>query len=432
MNGQGNLTVQGNERHLIFDVQPSEVELIGFTITRGDQAIRVSADATLTLTNSVVKENTSTSAAGGGIFNDGVLTLVGTTVDRNTATEGSGGGIFNSGNGVLTLINSIVSNNVSQSGPGGGIQNDRGIVLVNESEVSENDALAHDGGGISNVNGAVTVMKSIIRGNTTRKYGGGLSNWGFSATMEITDSTVSENKSTGDRHAGGIWNLNGELQTTNTTWSGNHADHDAGAILVEGEDAVATIVNCTVSGNSADGIAGGVRLWNNASVTIINSTIHDNTALDGSAIHIDLASNLELRSSTISNNDDVGRFGIPIEERTSAAIVHFGGGTLTFIQTIIDDTCVAISTTVSMDHNIESPENTCLLDAANDMVNVTPEALNLSDQLADNGGDTLTLMLSRPSVAVDYLISTCDQVEDQRGVPRPQGSECDIGAVEIE
>jgi hypothetical protein len=42
------------------------------------------------------------------------------------------------------------------------------------------------------------------------------------------------------------------------------------------------------------------------------------------------------------------------------------------------------------------------------------------------------LMLMRPSVAVDYRISICDQTQDQRGVLRPQGSNCDIGAVEIE
>jgi hypothetical protein len=250
--------------------------------------------------------------------------------------------------------------------------------------------------------------------------------------MEITDSTVSGNSSTGDQHGGGIQSLNGELRAMNTTWSGNHADHDGAAILIEGEGAVLMLVNSTVSGNSADGIGGGIRLWNNASATVINSTIHDNIATDGGAIHIDLASSLELRSSTISNNDDVSRLGIPIEERESAAIVHYGGGTLTFIQTIIDDTCVALSTTVSMDHNIESPADTCQLNAANDLVDVSPEALNLADQLADNGGETLTLMLTRPSVAVDYLISTCDQSTDQRGVSRPQGSDCDMGAVEIE
>jgi hypothetical protein len=437
MDGQGNLTVQGDDRHLLFDVQPFEVEMIGFTITRGDLGIRVAADATLTLTNSVVKGNTSTFAAGGGIHNEGTLTLRGSEVADNRANEnvvggGGGGGIYNSSTGVLTLTNSKVRNNVSASGPGGGIQNDRGSVSANQSEVTENDAMAHDGGGISNVDGTVTVVNSTIRDNTTARFGGGLSNRGFSATMHITDSTVSGNRSA--NVGGGIRSQHGELQVTRTTWTGNHANNDGGALVIEGDDGVATIVSSTVSGNSADRVGGGIRVFENALARIINTTIYDNSAADGGALHLDFGASAEVRSSTISNNDDVGRLGIPIAERTSASIVHLGIGTLSFIQSIIDDTCVAVGTTMSLDHNIESPGDTCRLDAANDMVNVTPEALNLADQLADNDneGGTLTLLLTRPSVAVDYLISTCDQPRDQRGVSRPQGTDCDIGAVEIE
>jgi hypothetical protein len=81
---------------------------------------------------------------------------------------------------------------------------------------------------------------------------------------------------------------------------------------------------------------------------------------------------------------------------------------------------------------IESPGSTCELVGTGDMQDVTPGELNLAGQLADNGGDTLTLMLTRPSAAVDHLISTCNQPEDQRGVSRPQGPACDVGALEIE
>jgi hypothetical protein len=345
---------------------------------------------------------------------------------------GSGGGIYNSPTGTLTLINSIVSNNVSEVGPGGGIDNDRGTVLVNESEISDNNAPAHDGGGIANADGAVTVMGSTVRGNTTGRFGGGFVSRGFSHTMQITDSTVSENSAIGPNSGGGIRSQHGELQVTRTTWTGNDTNADGGAMVIEGDDGVATNVSSTLSGNSASGVGGAIRVYENALARIINCTIYDNTARDGGALALDFGASAELRSSTISNNDDVGRFGIPIDERESAAIVHLGSGTLTFIQTLIDDSCVPIGTTISLDHNIESPVDTCLLDAANDLVDVVPVALNLADQLGDNGGDTQTLMLARPSVAVDYLISTCDQSQDQRGVPRPQGSDCDIGAVEIE
>jgi hypothetical protein len=428
LNGQGNLTVQGDGGHLMFDVQPFEVELIGFTITRGRQAIRVSPDATLTLTNSTVKLNTSSLSAGGGIFNDGVLTLVGTTLEDNIADVGGGGGIFNSSTGTLMLTNSRVLRNRALRGPGGGIQNDEGAVVVDGTEISQNIASQGDGGGISNVDGTVDVTDSDIQTNTANVRGGGISTsctgistCGESATVTITDTTVSGNKLFSDGGVGGgLWGGFGKVQAERTTWSGNTTELDGGAILIEGAETVFTLIASTVSGNTAGRVGGAIRVYDNASVKIINSTIFDNRAGDGGALHVERGASAELSSSTISNNG-IGGAGVTNID-----------GTLTFVQTIIDDTCVAIATTMSEDYNIESPGDTCQLDGANDMVNVTPEALNLAEELADNTGPTHTLILTRPSVAVDYLIRICDQTEDQRGVSRPQGTECDIGAVEIE
>ncbi|MCP4167457.1 MAG: hypothetical protein GY759_16430, partial [Chloroflexi bacterium] len=48
--------------------------------------------------------------------------------------------------------------------------------------------------------------------------------------------------------------------------------------------------------------------------------------------------------------------------------------------------------------------------------------------LADNGGDTLTMALDSGSVAIDR--GECSLAKDQRGVDRPQGGGCDVGAYE--
>ena len=50
--------------------------------------------------------------------------------------------------------------------------------------------------------------------------------------------------------------------------------------------------------------------------------------------------------------------------------------------------------------------------------------------LQDNGGFTLTFLPARDGSAIDT--GTCDLFEDQRGVPRPLGGSCDIGAVELD
>jgi hypothetical protein len=81
---------------------------------------------------------------GGGIFNQGRLTLTNSTVSDNTSTS-AGGGIYNSSLGTLTLTNSTVSGNGALSGKGGGISNEGRLTLTN-STVSYN--YSQYGGGI--------------------------------------------------------------------------------------------------------------------------------------------------------------------------------------------------------------------------------------------------------------------------------------------
>lgn len=122
----------------------------------------------LTVRDSMIRNNAvGTTAAGGGIFNNGSepSLLVNTTLYGNYAPH-SGGGIINYG--VLTLINSTLAGNKTD-GDGGGIQNKQTLTLAS-STVSENiaDLDASDsgeGGGISNDFGTFTVRNSIIADN---------------------------------------------------------------------------------------------------------------------------------------------------------------------------------------------------------------------------------------------------------------------------
>ena len=51
--------------------------------------------------------------------------------------------------------------------------------------------------------------------------------------------------------------------------------------------------------------------------------------------------------------------------------------------------------------------------------------------LAANGGPTKTLALLKGSPAINAAgPAPCDTAKDQRGVKRPQGGKCDIGAFE--
>ena len=52
--------------------------------------------------------------------------------------------------------------------------------------------------------------------------------------------------------------------------------------------------------------------------------------------------------------------------------------------------------------------------------------------LADNGGSTHTMALGDGSPAIDAGDDAACEATDQRGLSRPQGTHCDIGAYELE
>jgi len=224
LDGEGNLTVDGNEDHGVFGIDGSAtVELRGFTITKGfpgpgHQGGGIWVAGTLTLTNSTVSGNTA--YVGGGIWTTGTLTLTNSTVSGNTATA-NGGGIYTS-TGTLTLTNSAVSGN-SASG-GGGISNHAILTLTN-STVSGNTAEGGNGGGIGNT-GLLTLTNSTVSDNAAAGDGGGVYNGGLHP-LTLTNSTVSGNAAD---VGGGIWNA-ATLTLTNSTVSGNTADRGSGLVL---------------------------------------------------------------------------------------------------------------------------------------------------------------------------------------------------------
>lgn len=80
--------------------------------------------------------------------------------------------------------------------------------------------------------------------------------------------------------------------------------------------------------------------------------------------------------------------------------------------------------------NIESPGDTCRLRNGTTLVDVEAAELALGP-LADNGGRTRTHAPLPVSVALDAVRPiACNARSDQRGVGRPVGRACDVGAVE--
>jgi len=304
--------------------------------------------------------------------------LRGMTVTGGRATEvlGEGGGIYNAGD--LTLTNSTVSGNTAYDG--GGIHNDSQSML--------------------------TVTNSTMSGNSASR-GGGIFSWG---TVTVINSTVSGNAAYSN--GGGVYNGGGGT-LTNSTVSGNTAVYNGGGIESTG---ALTVTNSTVWGNSASG-GGGIR--NAGTLTVTNSTVSGNSASRGGGIHNTRWGELTLTNSTVSGNS---------AEWDGGGVFNDFGGQLTLARSLVDGDCEGDIT--SNGYNIESPANTCGFDQQGDQPNVPDPMLG---PLQFNGGLTETHALLPGSTAINRIPGdACEVDTDQRGVTRPQGPACDVGAFELE
>jgi len=89
------------------------------------------------------------------------------------------------------------------------------------------------------------------------------------------------------------------------------------------------------------------------------------------------------------------------------------------------DNCAALPANASLGHNL-SDDGACVFTAPGDRVKVNAKL----GPLAANGGPTLTHALLDGSPAIDAGDAANCPATDQRGISRPQGPACDIGAFE--
>jgi CSLREA domain-containing protein/uncharacterized repeat protein (TIGR02543 family) len=247
-----------------------------------------------------------------------------------------------------------------------------------------------------------------------------------SGTVAISGLTIADGDAgTGD--GGGIWN-DGDLTLTNCTVSGNEADDDGGGIYNE-EDL--TLTNCTVSGNEAGDNGGGIYNDDHADLTLTNCTVSGNEAGDnGGGIYN--RGDLTLTNCTVSGNEAGDN----------------GGGIYNDEDTDFKNTILANNTATtsgpdcgggdldSYGYNLVEHISGCTINEVENVgTNITGQDPNLGP-LANNGGPTETHALLAGSPAIDAIPQAAGgdyngaPATDQRGVPRPQGDNCDIGAFE--
>ena len=407
----------------------------GQTVTiSGNHAVRVfrvNSGVTLNLNALVVADGSTVSGDGGGIYNAGTLIANNSIFSHNNADYG--GGINNDYGGTLTVSNSTFENNTTVN-DGAGIYNNSGAVTVSNSIFSGNNA--YRGGGISNNSGgAVTVSNSTFENNTTANHGAGIYN--NSGAVTVSNSTFSGNYAS---RGGGIFNDNsGTVTVSNNTFSSNSAGSSAGAIF--SDSGMVTVSDSTFSGNNAGVDGGGIK--NRGALTVSNSTFFGNSANGTGGGIYNLAGTLTVNNSTFFGNSATYLGGgikvyggtVSVSNSTfSGNGAETGGSVQNYIGAVtLKNTIVTNSPTggncsgtiTDGGGNLSYPDATC------PGINADPKL----GPLQNNSGPTHTMALGPGSAAIDAANDiTCAAApvnnRDQRGIVRPQGTHCDIGAVE--
>jgi CSLREA domain-containing protein/uncharacterized repeat protein (TIGR01451 family) len=335
-------------------------------------------------------DDTITFSVSGMITLSSTLPSIEASATAGKLTIDGGGSIIISGNNSVRVFNvnsgaDLTLENLTVTGgnstEGGGIYN-FGTVTVSNSTFSGNSASSGGGGIYNSFGGTVTVSNSTFSGNSA-SFGGGILN---TDTMTVSNSTFSGNSSSS---GGGILN-SGTMTVSNSTFSGNSASSGGGIFNVS----TVTVSNSTFSGNSAS--SGGGGIVNFGTVTVSNSTFSGNSATGSSGGAIRRSGGTATLKNTIVANSTSGG--------NCSGVITNGGGNLSY------------------------PDSTC------PGINLDP---NLGPLQINAPGTTATHALLSGSAAIDAVtdctdLSSTPVTQDQRGVMRPQGGTCDIGAYEAE
>jgi CSLREA domain-containing protein len=443
-NGAASTIVDGGDLDRVLDVRAGTVSISGVTIRNGSAplsttppnfgegggGVRTGGSAVVTINDSLITDNeVAERGHGGGLAAEGTsaLTLNRTTVSSNRAIAGvnggGGGGVTEEAPGVVVkIVDSTITGNRAQYAAG--VWDDAtGTVEITRSTVSNNATVAYDpsspiqieqGGGVVEDAGTVTITDSVISGNTAT-YGAGAVEGG--GTLTITNSTFSGNHAkavtttqvvnqfpfSNGAGAGVLQFSNGNLNVAGSTFTGNTADLNGGAFMIQGGGGgpTATLTNSTLTGNSAGTGGGGIRSERRA-LSVVNSTIDGNTAA--------LGANVNLCSGGPQVNPTFCQGSVTLRN----SIVSGGSSA---------NCAVAQGTLSSGGHNLDSGTS-CGFSGPGDKTNASPQL----GPLAANGGPTQTKALQDGSPAIDSA-DNCPAT-DQRGVGRPFGPVCDIGAFE--
>ena len=380
------------------------------TINGWGGAILAWDGAVVTLQTSQFISNTATRGGAILVFDRALVSAQASQFISNTATWGGALYVYPSSiptlPATLTLTNSLLSYNLADSGSptvdagGGAIYSNSRLILA-DTDLEDNLTVVPPGFGFTGI-----------------RAGGAI--WNSSAgTVEMTGGDLSRNRAL---HGGALYNL-GNVTITAATLADNLAGR-GGAIENANNAGNRLVISATtLSGNEASFALYpsvttplGAAIFNTAHLALTNSTLSGNS---GSPALQEDNSIITLTNVTLAENPNDG---LSSDQSPNTSQVRLYNTLLTDNGA---DNCGPIFFGTFTGANNLSSDNTCAGWGVVDNQNgVDP----LISPLGYHGGPNLTHMLAANSPARNAG-ANCPTT-DQRGILRPQGPACDIGAVE--
>jgi len=439
----GNVTGQGGGiRSRAADLTLINVEVISNAASVSGGGV-YAAQGSVTLSGGQVLSNTAGSMGGGVFAQECSAALGGTRVVSNTA--GDGGGVYILSGSATLSGGQILSNSADYGGgvcvAGFGAAGDGVFTQTGDSVIAYNTATNRGGGVyVNDEDSSATLSGGQVFSNTAGDFGGGVYVWQGSVTLNEAQILCNSADSGGGLYAyDGSTTLNGGQVFSNTAslWGG-------GVDIGQGS---ATLNGIQVFSNTASQWGGGgLRISGAASVSLVNAAVHGNTTgRDGGGLYVGAGTvSLSLANATISRNQagsdggglyvDSGTITMTyttIASNTASAGgggIHREGGVIALQNTVVayndSDNCAGAPT--SNGHNLDSG-TTCGLTATGDITGTDPL---LGPLVEENGTWAHPLLAGSPAIDEGLCLPGVTTV-DQRGVPRPQGDGCDIGAYEF-
>jgi hypothetical protein len=384
---------------------------------------------------------------GNGVINRGTLAVQGGEISRNTRV-----GIFSSGqlemNGTLIEGNALEGLDISGEANltsitvqanGGNLGHFDGMIIKGDAEVSLTDSL---------------VTANIARG--VHIYGEAPFTTPADGVPDSGPRVLIQNTLISDHELDGLYVVAGTVTLDQVTIRGNGA---GGGKAIENSEALIEISNSLITQN----LNGGIRNYADGEINLFESTVSDNR---GNYPPVYNEGSMNIQNSLVAGNSLIGRGVIDnyggdllmanttVSQNEATAITLFQGNTTLSFVTIADNAGggiiasnsgeihillnnVLVARNVMGDCNFRNPDaptpiltgiNIATHSYCNFPITVTEEEI-LVDNLADNGGPTLTQALLPGSPALDAATGACIEV-DQRLSPRPIGPACDVGAYE--